>query len=185
MNFQSAIEEAVKTLLSVRVLENEFSEGADLLVATLKRGNKILVCGNGGSAADSMHFATELVCRFEKNRRHLPAICLNASASDLTAFSNDFSYDEVFSRQLEAFGSDGDLLIVMTTSGNSPNVVKALEVANSRGLKSLALLGRDGGACKGLASLELVVQSDSTARIQETHKLLIHCLCSAVDAAFL
>lgn len=184
MSFHSIIDDSVATLLSVRDLEREFNDGAELLVATLKRGNKVLVCGNGGSAADAMHFATELVCRFEKPRRHLPGICLNASASDLTAFSNDFSYEEVFSRQLEAFAVAGDLLVVFTTSGKSSNIVEALKVANSSALRSIALLGRDGGPCAGMATVELIVPSETTARVQEAHKLLIHAFCGAVDTAF-
>lgn len=184
MGFESDIAACLETMKSLRGLGSAFDAASTLLCERLGSGGKALVCGNGGSAADAMHLATELVCRFEKDRRHLPAICLNSSASDLTAFSNDFSFAEVFARQLEAFAAPGDVLIVLTTSGMSPNVVAALEVSKRSGIDSIALLGRDGGACAGKATVELTVPSSSTARIQEAHKLMIHSLCRRVDEVF-
>lgn len=181
MNFQSLVDESIATLESLRNLSEPFERASQLLVNVLSSGGKVLTCGNGGSAADAMHLATELVCRFEKARRHLPAICLNASGPDLTAMANDFGYDGVFARQLEAFAEPRDLLIALSTSGKSPSIVEALKVAESRELNSIALLGKDGGECLGRATIELLVGSDSTARVQEAHQVLIHALCQSVD----
>jgi D-sedoheptulose 7-phosphate isomerase len=142
----------------------------------------LLVCGNGGSAADASHFATELVVRFTKDRRALPAICLAGDSGILTAAGNDYGFDKIFARQVAAFGQAGDVLICLTTSGNSKNVVRALEEAKARSLKTIAFLGRDGGSTIGMADIDLLVKDDSTARIQEAHKLLIHVLCEIIDA---
>ncbi len=148
----------------------------------LTEGNKLLVCGNGGSAADAAHFATELVVRFAKDRRAYPAICLATDGGLLTAAGNDYGFDEIFARQVAAFGLPGDLLICLTTSGNSKNVRRALEEAKSRELKTIAFLGRDGGSTIGIADVDLLVRSNSTARIQEAHKLLLHVLCEAMES---
>jgi D-sedoheptulose 7-phosphate isomerase len=184
MQFNRIVDESIEAIASLKGLVSEFESAAKLLVDTFEKGGKVLICGNGGSAADAMHFTTELVCRFEKERRHLPAICLNSSPTDMTAVSNDYTYEDVFSVQLDAFAKSEDLLIVVSTSGVSPNVVRALEKAKSLSLSSIALLGRDGGACRGLASVEIIVPCESTARIQEAQQVLIHCLCGAVDDAF-
>jgi D-sedoheptulose 7-phosphate isomerase len=144
-------------------------------------GNKLLVCGNGGSAADAAHFATELVVRFAKDRRAYPAICLSGDGGLLTAAGNDYGFDEVFARQVAAFGIPGDVLISLTTSGNSKNVKRALEEAKMLKLKTIAFLGRDGGSTIGIADVDLLVRSDSTARIQEAHQLLLHVLCETIE----
>jgi D-sedoheptulose 7-phosphate isomerase len=148
----------------------------------LRAGNKLLVCGNGGSAADASHFATELVVRFAKDRRALPAICLVSDSGILTAAGNDYGFDEVFARQVAAFGIAGDVLICLTTSGKSKNLIRALEEAKTRKLKTIAFLGRDGGSTVGIADLDLLVKSDSTARVQEAHQLLLHVLCEIIES---
>ena len=184
MKFNQIVEESIATIASLKGLEAEFERAAALLIDTFKRGGKVLICGNGGSAADAMHFVSELLCRFEKKRRHLPAICLSSSSSDLTAFSNDYCYNEVFARQLDAYAKHEDLLIAITTSGKSENIKAAIEKAIELDVKSLSLLGRDGGDCLGLSTVELCVRSESTARIQEAHQVLVHGLCLKVDLAF-
>jgi phosphoheptose isomerase len=163
-------------------LAHEVIEAANLLSGSFARHGKVLLCGNGGSAADAQHFATELVGRFKDDRRRaLPAIALNSDTTMLTAWSNDFSFDGVFARQVEALGSPGDVLIAISTSGESTNVLRALEEARSRGLRSIALLGRDGGAARRLADVSLVVPSRDTQHIQEVHIVLIHLICDLVE----
>ena len=184
MDFNAIVDESIETLSKLKDLGKEFEEAAKLLVGSLKSGGKALICGNGGSAADAMHLATELVGRFETERPHLPAICLNSSGPDLTALTNDFPYKEVFARQLRAFAKPGDLVIALSTSGRSENIEAALRESLELSVSSLALLGRDGGSCAGLASVEMIVASNSTARIQEAHQVIIHALCREVDMAF-
>jgi len=142
----------------------------------------LLVCGNGGSAADASHFATEFVVRFMKDRPPYPAICLTGDGGLLTAAGNDYGFDEIFARQVAAFGLPGDLLICLTTSGKSRNVERALEEAKARKLKTIAFLGRDGGSTIGMADVDLLVRGDLTARIQEAHQLLLHVLCETVES---
>lgn len=151
-------------------------------VDSLARGGKILFFGNGGSAADAQHLAAELVVRYRVNRKALAAIALTTDTSTLTACANDFSYDEIFSRQIEALGRPGDVAIGITTSGNSPNVLTALAVARDMGLIAAGLTGRDGGRMVGLADPVLIVPSSVTARIQEMHILIGHALCDQVEA---
>jgi D-sedoheptulose 7-phosphate isomerase len=167
---------------SLKNLEPEVSRVADLIGECFRTGNKLLMCGNGGSAADASHFATELVVRFTKDRRALPAICLASDSGILTACGNDYGFDKIFARQVAAFGQAGDVLICFTTSGNSKNVLRALEEAKARKLKTIAFLGRDGGSTIGMADIDLLVKDDSTARIQEGHGLLIHVLCEIIEA---
>ena len=150
---------------------------------TVTTGGKVLACGNGGSAADAQHFAAELVGRYLEERRPLAAVALNTDASVLTCVSNDYSYDQVFARQVEAIGRPGDLLLAITTSGRSPNILRALESAGRIGIETAALLGRDGGPARALARLPIVVPCQETARIQECHGLMIHLLCEALDRA--
>jgi len=178
---RSAVAAAKETLESLVDLDAQIAKAADLIEQCLRAGNKLLVCGNGGSAADAAHFTTELVVRFAKDRRAYPAICLTSDGGLLTAAANDYGFDEIFARQVAAFGLEGDVLIVLTTSGKSKNVSRALEEAKSRKLKTIALLGRGGGSTIGLADVDLLVRSDSTARIQEAHKLLLHVLCEMVE----
>jgi phosphoheptose isomerase len=178
---KSVVAAAEKTLQSLVDLDAQVGKAADLIEQCLHAGNKLLVCGNGGSASDAAHFATELVVRFTKDRRAFPAICLAGDGGLLTAVGNDYGFDEIFARQVAAFGLPGDVLICLTTSGKSKNVQRALEEAKSRKLKTIAFLGRDGGSTVGVADVDLLVRSDSTARIQEAHQLLLHVLCETVE----
>jgi D-sedoheptulose 7-phosphate isomerase len=181
-NLNRAIDDSVRVLKSLKNLEPQVSRAANLIGDCFNTGNKLLVCGNGGSAADASHFATELVVRFTKDRRALPAICLASDSGILTAAGNDYGFDKIFARQVAAFGQAGDVLICLTTSGSSKNVVRALEEAKARKLKTIAFLGRDGGSTIGIADVELLVKDNSTARTQEAHKLLIHVLCEIIEA---
>jgi D-sedoheptulose 7-phosphate isomerase len=159
---------------------------AEAAISVLRSGGKLLLCGNGGSAADSQHIATELTVRFEADRIALPAIALTTDTSTLTAAGNDYGFEQIFARQVDALGRKGDLLIGITTSGNSPNIVAALKTARAEGLVTACLTGRDGGiiARENLADHCLIVPSDVTARIQEVHILIGHMLCSAIETAF-
>ena len=180
--FNQAIDDSTRTLESLKKLETQVAKAAELIQECLRAGRKILACGNGGSAADASHFATELVVRFAKDRRAQPAICLASDGGLLTAAANDYGFDEIFARQVAAFGQPGDALICLTTSGKSKNIVRALEEAKARKLKTIALLGRDGGSTIGMADVDLLVRSKSTARIQEAHQLLLHILCEIIEA---
>ncbi|MEW6119270.1 MAG: phosphoheptose isomerase [Pseudomonadota bacterium] len=161
---------------------------ARLIVHALAQGNKILACGNGGSAADAQHFSSEMINRFEQERPGLAAIALTTDTSTLTSIANDYAYDQVFARQVKALGHPGDVLLAISTSGNSPSVLQAVQAARARGIAVIALTGRKGG---GLAEqmtdtdVFLCVPAESTARIQEVHLLTIHCLCDAVDSLLL
>src|SRR5438132_7076397 len=176
-----AINRSIETLRSLKTLEAEITKAAELIGDCLTNGNKLLVCGNGGSAADAADFCTELACRFDRDRRPYPALNLSQGGSLITAAGNDYGFDEMFARQVHAFGKSRDVLIAITTSGKSKNVQRALEEAKAAGLKTIALLGRDGGDCFGVADVDLVVQVDSTARIQEAHKFILHVLCEIVE----
>jgi len=173
---------ANQALQSLFDLDEQVAKAADLIEESLRSGNKLLVCGNGGSAADASHFATEFVVRFAKDRPAYPAICLSGDGGLLTAAGNDYGFDEIFARQVAAFGLPGDVLICLTTSGKSRNVERALEGAKAHKLKTIAFLGRDGGSTIGMANVDLLVRSDSTARIQEAHQLLLHVLCETIES---
>ena len=179
---KSAVAAARETLQSLPDLAAQVESATDLIEQCLRAGNKLLVCGNGGSASDAAHFATELVVRFVKDRPAYPAIALAGDGGLLTAAGNDYGFDEIFARQVAAYGKENDLLICLTTSGESKNVQRALEEAKTRKLKTIALLGRDGGSTIGLADVDLLVRGDSTARIQEAHKLLLHVLCEELES---
>jgi phosphoheptose isomerase len=179
---KTAIEAASETLRSLLNLDSQVARAAELIEQSLRAGNKLLVCGNGGSAADASHFATEFVVRFMKDRPAYPAICLAGDGGLLTAAGNDYGFDEIFARQVAAFGLPGDVLICLTTSGKSKNIERALREAKARKLKTIAFLGRDGGSTIGMADMDLLVRSDITARIQEAHQLLLHVLCEVVEA---
>jgi len=179
--FQETIASSIKALESLRAVESAFDAAVAVLGGCLRGGGKVLVCGNGGSAADAAHFATELLCRFEKDRPSLAGICLASDASFLSATANDYGFDHVFARQVEGLGREGDVLVGITTSGNSPNVLAAFRAARAKGLRTIALLGRDGGLAAGLAEVELVVPAASTARIQEAQQVLVHALCDGIE----
>jgi D-sedoheptulose 7-phosphate isomerase len=154
--------------------------GEAMMAAWAKRG-KVLIAGNGGSAADAMHFAEELVVRFQKNRRGLAAMALN-DPTVLTCAANDLGYENVFARQVEAYGNPGDVFIAMTTSGNSVNLLRAIDAARRQGMVTAAMLGKDGGQAKGRCDIELIVPSPVTARVQEAHKILYHSICEWIEA---
>ncbi len=165
-------------------MEADLKAASNLAVEVLKRGNKILLCGNGGSAADAQHIAAELTGRYKTERRGLPGIALTTDTSALTAISNDYGYAKVFDRQVEALANKGDLLIGISTSGNSSNIISALECAKALGCHTIGFSGRDGGAMNQVCDINLVVPSNDTPRIQEIHILLGHTMCQIVDDAF-
>jgi D-sedoheptulose 7-phosphate isomerase len=181
--FNEAVSGAIASLEQIRSLEPELLQASEVVRACLLGGHKLLVCGNGGSAADGADFATEYTCRFIRDRKAYPAINLAACGSLLTAVGNDYGYEQSFARQVEAFGRPGDVLVAISTSGNSPNVVLALERARNAGLRTIALLGKSGGKARGLAEVQLIVSSHVTARIQEGHKFLLHSICEQVEGA--
>ena len=178
---RNAVADAEKILQRVGLLEEQLGRAADAIAQCLRAGNKVLACGNGGSAADAADFCTEFACRFTRDRRPYPAINLAQGGSLVTATGNDYGFEEVFARQVAAFGSAGDVLVAITTSGKSANVRRALEEGKSRKLRTIALLGRDGGSCKNIANIDLIVPGESTARIQEAHKFILHVLCEIVE----
>jgi D-sedoheptulose 7-phosphate isomerase len=167
-------------------LVRPIAEAIELMFTALSNGNKILACGNGGSAADCQHFAAELVGRFERERLPLPAIALTTDTSIITAVGNDYSFNEIFSKQIQAFGQSGDVLLALSTSGNSSNVVAAIDAALEREMRVVALTGKGGGIIARKlteADVHICVPHDRTARIQEVHLLTIHCLCDGIDVA--
>jgi phosphoheptose isomerase len=175
------IADAQAVLQGLAGLELQIEAASELIAEALLSGHKLLACGNGGSAADASHLATEFVVRYHQERRPYPAISLAANGGDLTAIGNDYSFADLFARQVKAFGISGDVLAVFTTSGASENIVRALTVAKELNLKTVAFLGRDGGRCAGLADVELLVSGTLTARIQEGHKFLLHTICELVE----
>jgi D-sedoheptulose 7-phosphate isomerase len=168
---------------TLRRLEPVVLAAGERMAASLRDGGKLMLCGNGGSAADSQHIAAELTGRFIHDRRPLAAMALSTDTSALTCIANDYSFDEVFSRQVEALGRAGDCLIAISTSGNSPNVIRATEKARSVGMTVIGLLGRDGGRLAELCDLAIVVPATSTARIQEAHIFIGHTLCGLTEQA--
>src|ERR1700756_3513172 len=176
---------AVK-LEALETLSMPIAAAIDTMFMALANGNRILVCGNGGSAADAQHFAAELVGRFERERFPLPALALTTDTSILTAVANDYSYREIFSKQVQAFGQAGDILLALSTSGNSANVMAAIEAALEREMRVVALTGKGGGAIGKMltdADVHICVPADRTARIQEVHLVTIHCICDGIDVA--
>ncbi len=169
---------------AMEVLSGTIEEAARLMAESLAASHKILSCGNGGSAGDAQHFSSEMLNRFERERPGLAAIALSTDTSTLTSIANDYHYDRIFARQIEALGQPGDLLLGISTSGNSANVIQAAETAYTRGMRVIALSGRDGGKlARNLqgGDIEIRIPSQITARIQEVHLLVIHCLCDLVD----
>lgn len=178
------ISELIDVLNRAKQLEPVIDETARVLVDCFKSGGKLFSCGNGGSAADALHLAEELVGRYRLNRRALPALCLNADVTALTCIGNDYGYDQVFARQLSAFARPGDILVGFSTSGNSPNVLAAFAVAKTLKVTTILLGGKDGGRAKGLCDHEILIPSGNTARIQEVHTLVLHSWLDSVDQEF-
>jgi len=183
---KSNFTESIQTKIAAsEVLAGPLEQAGMIMVQALLNGKKILSCGNGGSAGDAQHFSAELLNRYETERPPLPAIALTTDSSTLTSIANDYHYDEVFSKQVRALGNEGDVLLAISTSGNSANVIKAIEVAVSRDMPIVALTGKDGGDIAGLLGendVEIRVPSNRTGRIQEVHLVAIHCLCDAIDS---
>lgn len=180
-NFTSSIETKIS---SADCLPEPIAAAGELMVQALIDGNKILACGNGGSAADAQHFAAELINRYETERPSLPAIALTTDTSCLTSISNDYHYDEVFTKPITALAKDGDILLAISTSGNSSNIIQAIIAAHSCNMKVIALTGRDGGKIPSLLQpndVEIRVPAEATSRIQETHLVVIHSLCDLID----
>lgn len=180
-HFSDSIETKQK---AAETMSEDIVRAINLMHQALSSEKKILACGNGGSAADAQHFAAELVGRFERERRELPAIALSTDSSILTAIANDYSYEVIFSKQVRALGQAGDVLLGISTSGNSANVIAAIEAAHLKGMSVIAFTGKDGGKIKNIlknSDVHLCVPADRTARIQEIHLLLLHCLCDGVD----
>ncbi len=177
--------ESIQTKIAAsEALAGSIEKAGMIMVQSLLSGNKILSCGNGGSAGDAQHFSAELLNRFETERPSLPAIALTTDSSTITSIANDYCFEEVFSKQIRALGSKGDVLLAISTSGNSANVVKAIEAAVARDMPIVALTGSDGGDIAGLLGendVEIRVPSQRTSRIQEVHLVVIHCLCEIID----
>ena len=180
-NFHDSIQTKEDTL---ELVAPAIAEAAELMTQCLLKEGKILACGNGGSAGDSQHFSSELLNRFERERPGLPAMALTTDTSTLTSIANDYDYSQVFSKQVRALGHEGDVLLAISTSGNSGNVVAAIAAAHDRQMRVVALTGKDGGTMASALSdgdVEIRVPAQITARIQETHLLVIHCLCDLID----
>lgn len=179
-------ESAELKIQAASLLARPIEQAVELMFGALSNGNKILACGNGGSAADCQHFSAQLVGRFERERLPLPVIALTTDTSILTAIGNDYSYQEIFSKQVQAFGQSGDVLLALSTSGSSANVIAAIEAALERDMRVVVMTGKGGGAMAKLitdADVHICVPHDRTARIQEVHLLTIHCLCDGIDVA--
>jgi len=181
-SFIDSIAELRAALKSAETLAPHVDSAGLTILNVLKGGGKLLTCGNGGSAADAMHLAEELVGRYHRDRPALPAICLNADPTAITCICNDYGYEKVFSRGIEALGKPGDVLVGFTTSGNSANVLAAFAAAKSLGITTVLLAGRDGGQARGSCDHEIIVPSDSTSRIQEIHTLVLHQWLESIDA---
>lgn len=184
MTFDASLAETIRTFQALTTIRPEIDRAGRMIVGALQRGGKLLICGNGGSAAEAAHFATELVGRYAKTRRSLPAIALSSDGSLLSCIGNDFGYEHVFSRQLAGLAKPGDLVVALTSSGNSANIIAALGEAQKLGLESIAFLGRGGGKAKGLATCDLIMPGTSGAAAQEAHLFLIHHFCELIDAQF-
>ncbi len=182
MSLDSSLAATVATLQALPLLRAEIDRADALIRQTLRQGNKLLIAGKGGSAAEAQHFATELVGRYFRNRASLPAVALSADGSLLTCIGNDYGFDQVFARQIEGLSRPGDLVIVITSSGNSTNILLALETAQRLGLSSIAFLGRGGGKARGKATVDLIMPGDSGRAAQEAHLFLIHHFCDGIDA---
>ena len=182
LKIKELFEESIRVKSVVmNTISDDISKAAQLIIDSLSAGNKILICGNGGSAADAQHFAAEMIGRFKVERKAIPAISLTTNTSIITAWGNDYSFDTIFERQIEALGKSGDVLFGISTSGNSKNVLLAMKKAKELGLRTIGLLGADGGKIKEYSDIALIVPSNDTPRIQESHITIIHILCELIE----
>lgn len=172
--------EHIKIIKKIKKMAPTIKKISNCIKKALKKGNKILICGNGGSAADAQHFAAELVGRYKKDRAALAAMALTTDTSIITAVGNDYGFEKIFSRQIEALGKKGDVLLVISTSGNSPNIIKAIETAKNKKMKIICLLGKDGGKVKGKSKMEIIIPSNETPRVQEAHEIILHTICELI-----
>lgn len=179
--FETSLNSLQEMLLALPPLQGSLEEAAALAGDALLAGNKLMFCGNGGSASDSAHLATEFTCRFKEDRRPYPAMALTVDGGLMSAIGNDYQFTDVFARQVQAFAKKGDVLIALSTSGKSRNILAALEAARRHGVKTIAFLGKGGGFTKGAADHELIVPGTETARIQEVQKFLLHVLCEIIE----
>lgn len=179
--FETSLNSLQEMLLALPPLQGLLEEAAALAGDALLAGNKLMFCGNGGSASDSAHLATEFTCRFKEDRRPYPAMALTVDGGLMSAIGNDYQFTDVFARQVQAFAKKGDVLIALSTSGKSRNILAALESARRHGVRTIAFLGKGGGFTKGAADLELIVPGTETARIQEVQKFLLHVLCEIIE----
>ncbi len=171
-----------RAIASIRRLAPRIHEAAERMLRVLGHGGQIYICGNGGSAADAQHFAAELAGRFERERRGLPAIALTTDTSALTSIGNDYGFEHIFRRQLEALATPGELLVAISTSGNSANIVETVRFAREHNIQTVGLLGRDGGKLATMVDVPLTIPLDNTARVQEAHIVILHMLCEAVES---
>jgi D-sedoheptulose 7-phosphate isomerase len=184
MTFEESLADTLRTFGALGEIRPAIDAAGALILGTLEGGGKLLICGNGGSAAEAAHFSTELVGRYKGKRRSLPAVALSSDGSLLSCIGNDYGFEQAFARQIEGLGKTGDLVIVITSSGDSPNVIAALKEADRLGLKSVAFLGRGGGKAKGMATSELIIPGMRGASAQEAHLFLIHYFCEMIDSRF-
>ena len=179
------IDDSIETHKTIHNQAEKIKKASEIIITGLKQGNKILSCGNGGSASQAQHFSAELVGKFEAERSAISSISLTTDTSNLTALGNDYGFNTVFKRQVEALGNPGDVLLCLTSSGNSQNLLEAISMAQSKDMKIINLLGRDGGKMKNMGNLDIIINSQNTARIQECHILILHIIAKLVENAFL
>lgn len=180
----SIFDNSLEIISNSKVLNNRISDSIDAILKSLQNNGKIIIFGNGGSAADAQHFAAEFIGRFEKERDAIPAIALTTDSSIITSLANDYSFDKIFERQCEALIQPNDIIFVLSTSGNSPNVINGVKVAKKKNIISIGLLGNNGGNLKDHLTIPIIVTSNSTARIQEVHRIILHAICQIVEDNF-
>ena len=184
LNFvNDELNEHLKNTESIYKLVPKINKLTNAIISAFKENKKLLICGNGGSAADAQHFSSELIGRYEKERSSFPAIALTTDSSAITAISNDFGFDNIFSKQIEGLGNSGDILLVISTSGNSENLIKAIKTAKKKNIRCAALLGKKGGLISEMVDLDIIIPSNRTCRIQEMHGLLIHIICGLIESS--
>lgn len=181
MNYQDNIKKHIEVFEKLNKYEENFEKIAEKIYLCLINGNKLMLCGNGGSAADAQHIAAEFTGRYLKDRIPLAALALSTDTSAITCISNDYSFENIFERQINALGQKGDCILLISTSGNSKNIIKAAEASKEKGITTIGMLGKDGGELKNLCDISLIIENNSTARIQEAHIFIGHCICEYIE----